>query len=144
MSSIREQILVKIVTVLAGTSGVGSNIFRSRVIPLTRTDAPSIVVRPSNGMEHVTLLGSLVAERLLSVDIEIYVRGDPADSLVDPIISSAHAKIMADTTLGGLCARITEQGSQWADKEADLTAGVLTVQYQIKYLSQAGDITKTP
>lgn len=148
MSTIREQIMAKIVTTLAGTTGVGTHIYRSRVIPLTRDIAPALVARPSPDMESVTTLGGAIggaiADRSLSVDIEVYVRGDAPDTLADPIIDSAHRKLMADKTLGGLCENITETGSQWQAKEADLTAGMLSVSYRIKYLTKSGDLSLAP
>jgi len=52
----REQILARIVTTLAGTSGVGSRIYRSRVEPLARGESPAIIVEPISdeiGRAHV-------------------------------------------------------------------------------------------
>ena len=46
MATKREQILEKIKSNLAGTVGVGTRIYRSRVEALTRSETPAIIIEP--------------------------------------------------------------------------------------------------
>ena len=44
----RETILSAIASALAGTAGVGTRIYRSKVVPLSRGESPSIVSALNN------------------------------------------------------------------------------------------------
>ena len=44
MTTLRENILDDIVSSLAGTTNVGTRIYRSRVVPLQRGESPALVV----------------------------------------------------------------------------------------------------
>ena len=100
MTTKRETILAAIRTALTGTTGVSTRIYRSMVEPLTRQESPAIVVEPvSDSAEQNTALPTL--DWSLTVRVAIIVRGDIPDQVADPIIESAHAKIMADLSLGG-------------------------------------------
>jgi hypothetical protein len=46
MTTKRENILARIKTTLANTTGVGTRIYRSRVEPLSRGESPAIVIEP--------------------------------------------------------------------------------------------------
>ena len=46
MATKREQILTAIKSNLAGTTGVGTRIYRSRVEALTRSETPAIILEP--------------------------------------------------------------------------------------------------
>ena len=46
MATKREQILAKIKTNLAGTTGVGTRIYRSRAEAFTRSETPAIIIEP--------------------------------------------------------------------------------------------------
>jgi hypothetical protein len=60
MASKRETILQRIVTALAGTTGVSTRIYRSRVEPLARGEAPAIVVEPVSDAAEQDTLGCLL------------------------------------------------------------------------------------
>jgi hypothetical protein len=69
----------------------------------------------------------------LTVRIAIIVRGAIPDQLADPIVNSAHTKLMADLTLGGYAMDIIPQGVNFDMAEADQTAGVIMCDYLIRY-----------
>ena len=46
MATKRERILAKIKTDLAGTTGVGTRIYRSRAEAFTRSETPAIILEP--------------------------------------------------------------------------------------------------
>lgn len=139
MATIRDQIMGKLLSLLFDTTDAGQSVFRARVEPLTRDDLPAIIIRPKQ--EMVQSLAMDIVERMLTAEVEIYVRGDVPDQLAEAIILQAHALLMKDRTLGGLCARIIERETQWEFADADNPASKMTVSYEIKYHTQAQDLT---
>lgn len=132
MTTRRETILTAVRTALTGTTGVGNRIYRSRVEPFAREESPALVVEPINDQPSIeTSLPTLTWS--LTVRIAVIVRGNTPDQLADPIIASAHAKLMADTTLGGQAMDITPQAVNFDLAEADQTAGVIMCDYLIRY-----------
>lgn len=132
MSSKRENILAAVRTALTGTSGVGTRIFRSRQEAFARDESPAIVIEPINDQAIIeTSLPTLTWT--LTVRVAVIVRGTTPDQIADPIIVSAHSKLMADLTLGGYAMDIAPQGVNFDMADADQTAGVIMCDYLIRY-----------
>jgi hypothetical protein len=142
MTTRREAILRNIVTALAGTSGVGTRIYRSRVEALARAESPAIVVEPiSDTAQENTSLPTL--DWSLTVRIAVIVRGTAPDQLADATVQSLHSKVMADLTLGGYAMDIQPQNVNWQLIEADQPAGVVMCDYVIRYRTSLSDLTVT-
>ncbi len=140
MTTRRETILTAVVTALAGTTGVGARIYRSRVEPLARAESPAIIVEPLNdAAQQNTSLPTL--DWSLTVRVAIIVRGNVPDQLADPIVESAHAKLMADLTLGGYAIDVQPQNVTFELLEADQPAGVISLDYLIRYRTNVADLT---
>ena len=136
----REQVLTAIRTALTGTTGVGTRIYRSRVEPLARQESPAIVVEPvSDTAAQNTSLPTL--DWSLTVRVAIIVRGDIPDQLADPIVASAHSKIMADLTLGGYAIDVQPQSVSFDLMEADQPAGVIMMDYLVRYRTSVTDLS---
>lgn len=136
----REQIISAIVTALAGTTDVGNRIYRSRVEPFARAESPAIVVEPLNDTaQQNTSLPTL--DWSLTVRVAIIVRGNVPDQLADPIVESAHAKLMADLTLGGYAIDVQPQNVAFELVEADQPAGVISLDYLVRYRTNVADLT---
>ena len=136
----REQIISAIVTALAGTTDVGNRIYRSRVEPFARAESPAIVVEPLNDTaQQNTRLPTL--DWSLTVRVAIIVRGNVPDQLADPIVESAHAKLMADLTLGGYAIDVQPQNVTFELVEADQPAGVISLDYLVRYRTNVADLT---
>jgi len=132
MTTKREQILTAVMTALAGTADVGGRIYRSRVEPFARGESPAIVVEPINDTaEQNTSLPTL--DWSLTVRVAIIVRATVPDQAADPIVESAHARLMADLTLGGYAMDVQPQQVGFELIEADQPAGVVTMDYLVKY-----------
>ena len=132
MSSKRENILAAVRTALTGTSGVGTRIYRSRQEAFARDESPAIVVEPINDQAIIeTSLPTLTWT--LTVRVAVIVRGTTPDQIADPIIVSAHSKLMADLTVGGYAMDIAPQGVNFDMADADQTAGVIMCDYLIRY-----------
>jgi len=132
MTTRRESILARIETVLAGTTGVSTRIYRSRVEPLARGESPAIVIEPMQDQaEQNTSLPTL--DWSLTVRIAVIVRGAVPDQQADPIIESLHSKLMADLTLNGYAIDVQPQSVNFEMVEADQPAGVISCDYLIRY-----------
>jgi len=132
MTTRRESILARIETVLAGTTGVSTRIYRSRVEPLARGESPAIVIEPiSDSAQQNTSLPTL--DWSMTVRIAVIVRGAVPDQLADPIIESLHSKLMADLTLNGYAIDVQPEGVNFELLEADQPAGVISCNYLVRY-----------
>jgi hypothetical protein len=140
MTTKRESILAQIATTLAGTTGVSTRIYRSRVEPLTRGESPAIVIEPINDTaEQNTSLPTL--DWSLTVRIAVIVRGNVPDQQADPIIESLHSKLMADLTLNGYAIDVQPQSVNFEMVEADQPAGVISCGYLIRYRTGVSNLT---
>lgn len=131
MPSKRETILQRIVTALAGTAGVGSRIYRSRVVPLARGEAPAIVVEPVTDSATQDTLGTL--QWNMTVRVAVIVRGEVPDQLADAVILDVHSKLMGDATLGGYVIDMLPTTVSFESIEADQPAGVVSAEFAVTY-----------
>lgn len=141
MASLREQLLARVAALLSAdptVAGLVQLVSRSREVSITRSKSPAIVVMPDTG--EATRLATQVDKNHLTFAIEIFVRGDPWDSLADPVDVAAHQALMADAQLATIASDIRRIGEAFEAQEADRTAGTLTVRYRATFLTQAGRI----
>jgi len=141
MATKREQILAKIKTNLAGTTGVGTRIYRSRAEAFTRTETPAIILEPISDTPQDTnsLYNSITHE--LRVRITVVARGSVPDSTADPTIESLHTKVLTDPTLGGLSIDIRPSTTSFEILEADEAAGVISCEFDIEYRTLYNSLT---
>lgn len=137
MSSVREDILVRLTAIAGGVAGTTS--YRGREAPVGRAEGPVILVHPDE--EQVTLNASRLALRDLIVNVTLVIRGDNADTLSDPILVALHASIMTDTNLAALCALVREESTKYDFEMADTTALTVQVKYLVRYLTNANSLT---
>lgn len=141
MTTKRESILAAITTTLAGTSGVGTRIYRSRVEPMSRAESPAIIIEPiTDTPVQNTSLPTL--DWTLRVRISVVVRGTTPDTTADSVIESMHGKLMSDLTLGGRAIDIQPAQTTFNFFEADQPAGVVFCEYEVMYRSQVADLTQ--
>ena len=140
MTTRREQIISAITTALAGTTGVGSRIYRSRVEAFSRGESPAISLEPINDTPD-TPTSLPTVDRSLALRITVVVRGAIPDQLADPIVESLHALVMADLSLGGLAMDIIPGSTDWQLIEADTPAGVVLCEYVVRYRTSVGSLS---
>lgn len=132
MATKREDILDAIATTLAGTTGVGTRIYRSRVTALARSESPAIVIEPAKDVcEQNTSLPNL--DWSLLVRIVVVSRATIPDQAADPTIESLHGLLMSDLTLGGLAIDVQPVQTTFDFVEADQPAAVIVCEYLVKY-----------
>ena len=141
MTSKREQILAKITSDLAGTTGVGTRIFRSRAAAISRNESPSLVIEFVSDDPTIDSATYLKLDWTLRVRIVVIVRSETPDTTSDPIIKSLHTKIVTDPTLGGIAIDVRPSTVTFDIIEADQTAGVTFCEYEVDYRSDYNDLT---
>jgi hypothetical protein len=139
MTTRRETILAAVATALAGTTGVSSRIYRSRVEPLSRGESPAIVVEPLSDDADNSVVPKL--DWRLIVRIAVVVRGNVPDQVADPIVEDIHRKLLSNATLTGLVVEIVPARVTFDSMEADQPAGVVMMDYSIRYRTQAADLS---
>lgn len=145
MSSKREQILAKFKTVLlaATQTPAGNNVFRSRMEAMTAAMLPAIIVRPRPGGSDVpTEDTNGKTNRELDVEVLVLQQGAVPDLLADPTVVAAHAKIMADRTLGGLAIDVLEAPTLFSFDRAEKDAVEVSMNYRVRYRTDAHDLTQ--
>jgi len=141
MTTKRESILSAIATALAGTTGVGTRIYRSRVEPMARAESPAIIIEPiTDTPAQNTSLPTL--DWTLRVRINVIVRGTTPDSTADEVIESMHSRLMSDLTLGGRAIDVQPAQTTFNFFEADQPAGVVFCEYEVMYRSEVADLTQ--
>jgi hypothetical protein len=140
MTTKRESILADIASSLGGTVQVGSRIYRSRVEQLASGESPAIVIEPTGDSAEY----SLRLDRLdwsLTVRVAIIVRSSVPDQAADPIVEDVHSKMMNDLTAGGYALDVEPRSVSFEMVEADQPAGVISMEYLVRYRTQLGDLS---
>jgi len=141
MTSKREQILSAIATTLAGTAGVSTRIYRSRVDAMSRAETPALLIEPlTDTPTQNTSLPTL--DWTLRVRISVVVRSSAPDTTADQTIESLHSKLMEDLTLGGYAIDVQPAQTTFNFFDADQPAGVIYCEYEVMYRTQVGDLTQ--
>jgi len=141
MASKREQILAKIKTNLAGTTGVGTRIYRSRIEPMTRGESPSLVIEFITDDPSVNSATYLKIDWTLRVRIVVVVRSQTPDTTADATVESLHTKMVSDPTLGGLAVDVRPATVSFDVVEADQPAGIISCEYEVDYRSSYNDLS---
>ena len=131
MASKRETILQQVMTALVGTAGVGARIYRSRVVPLARGEAPALVVEPVSDSAVQDTLGTLMWT--LTFRVSVIVRGNVPDQLADSAMLDVHSKLMGNATLDGIVIQLLPTTVSFEMMEADQPAGVVSAEFTAQY-----------
>lgn len=141
MSTKRELILAKIKTQLAGTTGVGTRIYRSRVTPVSRDEGAVLIYEPLS--DNCEVRRNNFQWRLV-VRFSIITRGSKTKSLdeaADPTVLSIHSKLISDITLGGNAIDISPQSVSFDLVDGDQPSGVVSLDYIIIYQTSTTDLS---
>lgn len=101
---IRQQIRERAGTVLTGLTTTGSNVFETRIYPLSNTNLPALAIYTKNETsEPIVISTNRLMSRELELIVEVYVKQTSNfDDQVDKICKEVEVAISADTTLNGL------------------------------------------
>lgn len=145
--TLRKQILMYVAQVL--TQVPNATVFRSREEALARQEGTGIFVRPEEEPVENRAGGGPrgLALRNFVILITVIARApgapeaDTADDVADPVMEAAHAFLMADTTLGGLCATVIEDSTKWEFEEGDGTAVAAEMRYMVRYQTSINSLS---
>ena len=133
MASKREQIIAALKTTLAGTTGVSTRIYRSRIEPITNGESPALVIEPITDEPSINSTSYLKIDWTLRVRIVVIVRGTIPDKVGDPTVESLFTKVLNDPTVGGLAKDIRPATQTFEVLDADQPAGLITCEFEIDY-----------
>ena len=133
MASKREQIIAALKTTLAGTTGVSTRIYRSRIEPITNGESPAIVIEPVTDEPSINSTSYLKIDWTLRVRIVVIVRGTIPDNVGDPTVESLFTKVLNDPTVGGLAKDIRPATQTFEVLDAYQPAGLITCEFEIDY-----------
>ena len=141
MSTKRELILAKLKTQLAGTSGVGTRIYRRRVTPVSRDEGAVLIFEPIADNCEIRRNN---LQWTLQIRLSIITRGSKTktlDQAADPIVKSIHTKIMSDITIGGNAIDVTPRSVTFDLVDGDQPSGVVSLDYIIIYQTSITDLS---
>ena len=141
MSTKRELILAKIKTQLAGTTGVGTRIFRSRVTPVSRDEGAVLIYEPISDQCEIRRNN---LQWTLQIRLSIITRGSKTKTLeqaADPVVESIHTKLVSDVTLGENAIDIQPRSVSFDLVDGDQPSGVVSLDYIIIYQTTITDLS---
>lgn len=147
-ASIEERIAEAVKTALLAATQmpeVLGRVFRAREDALSREEGETINI--TSDALAVKSLSTDVDDKELTLNVEIYVRGDVWETLADAIAVQAHARVMGRgywAVDAIKLAQVRLVDGDWTSQEGDQTPGKRIMKYAFRYLAMAADITKQP
>ena len=133
----RELILARIKSNLDAISH--ATVYRSRVEPLARGEAPAIIVEPVSDQPSEVFSSKL--QWTLRVRVTVIVRANVPDDDSDTYTQQVHNRIMSDPTCNGYALDIDPDRVDFSLYEADVPLGVISMDYMVMYRSGRTDLT---
>ncbi len=133
----RELILARIKSNLDAVTG--ATVYRSRVEPLARGEAPAVIVEPVSDQPSEVFSSKL--QWSLRVRVTVIVRANVPDDDSDTYTQQVHSLIMSDPTCNGYALDIDPDRVDFSLYEADVPLGVISMDYMVMYRSGRTDLT---
>ena len=141
MTSKRENILARILTIVTPTTGISNRAYRDRVVALTSAETPSIFIEGiSDSAEQNTSLPTL--DWSLTVRCSVIVRSSTPVTTSDPTVVNMHSRIMADLTLNGYAIDVQPNNVDIQTIDSDQPTGVIACEYLVRYRTEINDLTQ--
>lgn len=120
MTTAFSSIVGAIVAKLQQAPAASQQVYRTRLRPLASQHSDAVVVRLVSSMPSMGAITGAPVDWITSIAVECYARTTitTPDQAVDSLLAAAFAKVMSDTTLGGLCGDLFPAGVT-ADFDAD-------------------------
>ena len=143
INSIREQILQALADRLARVAADhGASVHRSPTVAIEREHCPALVLFPE--LDQITERPNDRVVRQLTVKVTALARAvmpQTPEPIADALLVAAHAAIMADTNLDGLCTGIQEIDAEFEVEDADAEACAIPQCYRVSYRTLAVDLS---
>ena len=141
MTSKRENILARILTIVTPTTGISNRAYRDRVVALTRAETPSILIEGvSDSAEQNTSLPTL--DWSLTVRCSVIVRSSTPVTTSDATVVNMHSRIMADLTLNGYAIDVQPNNVDIQTIDSDQPTGVIACEYLVRYRTEINDLSQ--
>jgi hypothetical protein len=122
MSTMFATAVGAIVSALNAGTPVATQVARVRLRPMAQATGTAAIVRPlSTEVVETALYPGQPVSWTTVISVECYARSSAAttpDIAVDSLVSDVYARLMADTTLGGVVLALQPQSIAW-DFDAD-------------------------
>ncbi len=136
MSHIRQQIREQVGTTLSGLTTTGSNVFESRVYPLSDASLPALIIYSKSETSSISTMGTgLGIDRTMTLTIEAYVKANLTfDDTIDTICAEVEVAMGTDPSLNGKV-RFSYLESTDIDYDGDgeNPIGYATMNYVVEY-----------
>lgn len=150
MASIGEQIIQAVKSTLEATDPqkpVGLTVHRNDAIPIDKDQLPALVVYPNT--EDLIVSDHSSVERPMRFIVEARAKaaiaiGESPDEALDPLFVFTVQKLMADRSLGGLCAGVLERRRGWDREVVDGVHGTLFMEFEAPHFTALNDPTTMP
>ena len=138
--TLREQILARMKTNLDAISN--ATVYRSRAEPLSRGEAPAIIIEPISDQPTDTNFFDKL-DWSLRVRVSTIVRASLPDDESDIYSQQVHLKLMADQTVNGYALDLTPDRTDFNLVEADLPLGIVSQDFLVRYRTSRTDLTSS-
>lgn len=136
--SVRERIVRRVLERLT-VALAPVPVLRPPTAPITReAGVTALVIAESDRIE--TQANALV-DRTLTIRLSVVAHGPDAFDDADHALVRAHAELMRDANLGGLALAVREVDADWETEDLDAGSVAMPARYEIRYRTQATDIT---
>lgn len=121
-----------IVAALQAATPVSNQVYRARMRPVAAQFTDAVVVRIANAQAQRFDIGGAPVDFTTNIAIECYARSATLapDVAVDALLAAAYARLMADTSLGGLVMdlNLTEINYDFDAEAEQLACATLTLE----------------
>ena len=138
--TLREQILARMKTNLDAISN--ATVYRSRVEPVSRGEAPAIIIEPISDQPTDTNFFDKL-DWSMRVRVSTIVRASLPDDESDIYSQQVHLKLMADQTVNGYALDLTPDRTDFNLVEADLPLGIVSQDFLVRYRTSRTDLTSS-
>ena len=138
--TLREQILARMKTNLDAISN--ATVYRSRVEPLSRGEAPAIIIEPISDQPTDTNFFDKL-DWSMRVRVSTIVRASLPDDESDIYSQQVHLKLMADQTVNGYALDLTPDRTDFNLVEADIPLGIVSQDFLVRYRTSRTDLTSS-
>jgi hypothetical protein len=122
MTTMFVSAVAAIVAALSAGTPVAPQVARVRLRPIAQATGTAVIVTPlSTEVAEVAIFPGQPVSWTTALKVECYARSSAAttpDVAVDSLVAAVYARLMADTTLGGVVLSLQPQSIAW-DFDAD-------------------------
>jgi len=142
VSTLTEQILARVKTVLIGATAAGSRVLRDRADDLPADDELPCIVVSRAGVDSA-LFGDASTRNTCTFRLICYVKGADRDAQLDALHKAATSALLSDSLLLALGRGFHCSGTDEPEHfSGDPTVARMSATYQLTTLTRTGDLSR--